>query len=125
MTKDRKTDVNEEVIRNNRKLDRLSVITAYMKEHYREDISLESLAENFGYSPTYLSRMFQKYAKTNYKIYLVNIRLEHAVKELMNTRMPIGEIAYGNGFPNSRAFAKAFRKRYGMLPSEYRKMMIG
>ena len=125
VTKYRKTDVNEEVIRNNRKLDRLSVITAYMKEHYREDISLESLAENFGYSPTYLSRMFQKYAKTNYKIYLDNIRLEHAVKELMNTRMPIGEIAYGNGFPNSRAFAKAFRKRYGMLPSEYRKMMIG
>lgn len=123
VTKYRKTDVNEEVIRNNRKLDRLSVITAYMKEHYREDISLESLAENFGYSPTYLSRMFQKYAKTNYKIYLDNIRLEHAVKELMNTRMPIGEIAYGNGFPNSRAFAKAFRKRYGMLPSEYRKTL--
>lgn len=121
VTKYRKTDVNEEVIRNNRKLDRLSVITAYMKERYKEDISLERLAERFGYSPTYLSRMFQKYARTNYKVYLDSIRLEHAVKELVNTRNPIGEIAFANGFPNSRAFAKAFRKRYGMLPSEYRK----
>ena len=49
--------------------------------------------------------------------------MEHAVKELVNTRLPIGEIAFGNGFPNSRAFAKVFRKRYGMLPSEYRKTL--
>jgi len=121
VTKYRKTDVNVELIRNNRKLDRLSVITAYMKENYKEDISLESLAETFGYSKTYLSKMFQKYAKTNYKVCLDDIRLKHAVEELMNTRAPIGEIALGNGFPNSKAFAKAFRKRYGMLPSEYRR----
>ncbi len=121
VTKYRKTDVNENVIRNNRKLDRLSRITAYMKENYREDISLESLAEIFGYSPTYLSRMFQKYAKTNYKACLDDIRLEHAVKDLADTRLPIGEIVQRNGFANGKAFVKVFRKRYGMLPNEYRK----
>ena len=121
VTKYRKTDVNEKVIRNNRKLDRLSQITAYMKENYQEDISLDSLAEIFGYSPTYLSRMFQKYAKTNYKVCLDDIRLEHAVKDLADTRIPIGEIVQRNGFSNSKAFVKVFRKRYGMLPNEYRK----
>lgn len=123
VTKYRKTEVNEKVIRNNRKLDRLSRITAYMKENYREDISLESLAETFGYSPAYLSRMFRKYAKTNYKACLDDIRLEHAVKDLADTRIPIGEVVVKNGFPNSRAFVKVFRKRYGMLPKEYRRMM--
>ncbi len=121
VTKYREMDVAEELIKNNRKLDRLSVITAFMRENYREDISLESLAQTFGYSPTYLSRIFQKYAKTNYKTCLDNIRLEHAVEELVNTRMPIGEIAFENGFANSKAFSKVFRKRYGMLPSIYRK----
>lgn len=121
VTKYRKTDVNEKVIRNNRKLDRLSQITAYMSENYQEDISLDSLAEIFGYSPTYLSRMFQKYAKTNYKVCLDDIRLEHAVKDLADTRIPIGEIVQRNGFSNSKAFVKVFRKRYGMLPNEYRK----
>lgn len=123
VTKYREIDVNEYVLRNNRKLEGLSRITAYIEENYREDISLESLAEIFGYSPTYLSRMFRKYAKTNYKACLDDIRLEHAVKELADTRLPIGEIVFRNGFPNSRAFVKVFRKRYGMLPKEYRRMM--
>lgn len=123
VTKYRETDVNEKVIQNSRKLDRLSQITAYMEENYREDISLESLAEIFGYSATYLSRMFRKYAKTNYKACLDDIRLEHAVKELADTRLPIGEVVLRNGFPNSRAFVKVFKKRYGMQPKEYRRMM--
>ena len=123
VTKYRETDVNEKVIQNSRKLDRLSQITAYMEENYREDISLESLAEIFGYSATYLSRMFRKYAKTNYKACLDDIRLEHAVKDLADTRRPIGEVVLRNGFPNSRAFVKVFKKRYGMLPKEYRRMM--
>lgn len=123
VTKYRETDVNEEVIQNSRKLDRLSQITDYMKENYREEISLESLAEIFGYSPAYLSRMFRKYAKTNYKACLDDIRLEHAVKDLADTRIPIGEAVLRNGFRNSRAFVKVFKKRYGMLPKEYRRMM--
>lgn len=122
VAKYRETDVNEKVIQTSRKLDRLSRITDYMKENYREDISLESLAERFGYSPAYLSRMFRKYAKTNYKACLDDIRLSHAVKELGDPRIPIGEVVQRNGFPNSRAFVKVFRKRYGMLPKEYRRM---
>jgi len=45
------------------------------------------------------------------------------VRELTNTDHEIGDIAMGHGFPDSRAFAKAFRKRYGCLPSEYRQML--
>ncbi len=123
VTKYRETNVNVELIRKHRKLDRLSLITSYMKENYQKDISLESLAETFGYSPTYLSRMFRKYAKTNYKTCLDDIRLEHAVKDLTESQTPIGEIAYSNGFPNTKAFSKIFKKRYGMLPSTYRRTL--
>lgn len=118
VTKYRKTEVNEDLIRHNKNLNKLSAITSYMKENYKKELSLESLAKTFGYSPTYLSRMFQKYAKTNYKTCLDNIRLEHAAKDLMNTEITIGEIAFNNGFANSKAFAKVFQAKYGMLPSE-------
>lgn len=121
VTKYRETKVSSDMVKKNQKLRKLSLITSYVKEHYTESISLERLAAIFGYSPTYLSRMFQKYAGINYKSYLQSIRLEYAYKELLNSERTISEIALENGFPNSKAMAKAFQKKYGMLPSEYRK----
>ena len=66
----RELDVKDELLKQNRKLNKLTPITNYMKEHYREELSLEALAEVFGYTPEYISRMFQKYAGINYKDYL-------------------------------------------------------
>jgi AraC-like DNA-binding protein len=121
VTKYRETDVDLELVRSTKRLERLSRIMGYLKDNYMKELSLEELSRIFGYSPTYLSRMFQKYANTTYKACLNQIRLEHAAKELMNTATPVGEIAINNGFPNSKAFAKMFRDQYGILPSEYRK----
>ncbi|MDD2978558.1 MAG: AraC family transcriptional regulator [Hespellia sp.] len=121
VSKYRKTQVSPDVVRHNRKLGRLSKITAYLRDNYTKEMSLELLAEIFGYSPAYLSRMFQKYAKINYKTYLQNIRVEYGFRELVNTDNTISDIAANNGFPNSKAFTKAFAKKYGMLPSEYRR----
>ncbi len=41
----------------------------------------------------------------------------------MNTNHMLGDIAINNGFANSKAFAKAFKKKNDILPSEYRKRM--
>ena len=114
-------NVDKERIIQNRQLEKLSKITNYIQENYNKNISLEGVAEVFGFSPTYLSRIFQKYASINYKTYLLNVRVEYGFKELVNTDLSINEIAENNGFPDSRSFAKAFSKRYGVLPSTYRK----
>lgn len=121
VTEYRELDVREELLKQNKKLNRLTTITNYIKEHYKEELSLESLAEIFGYAPAYLSRMFQKYAGINYKDYLQSVRVEYAFQELSHKGHTISEAALNNGFPNSKAFAKAFQKKYGMLPSEYRR----
>ncbi len=117
----RETDVTPDMVKWHKNLNRLSLITDYIKENYASELSLEALAGIFGYSPTYLSRMFQKYAGINYKSYLQNIRVERAFRELANTDHTVSEAAMNNGFPNSKALAKAFQKKYGILPSEYRK----
>jgi AraC-like DNA-binding protein/quercetin dioxygenase-like cupin family protein len=121
VSKYRKTEVATEVVKRNAKLRKLSAITAYMKENYRQELSLEAIANQFGYSPTYLSRMFQKYARINYKTYLDNIRVEYAYRDLMNTDLTITDIAYANGFASTKAFSKIFRDKYKKLPSEFRK----
>lgn len=119
VTEYRETDVTPDMVKWNKNLNRLSLITDYIKENYDADLSLDTLAGVFGYSPTYLSRMFQKYAGINYRSYLQSIRLERALRELSNTDHTISETALNNGFADSRALAKAFRKKYGILPSEY------
>lgn len=108
-------------IRQKQHLDKLSDITSYIKAHYSQDITLEGVADTFGFSPTYLSRMFKRYADVSYKTYLLDLRTEYGLREMMGTGHSLNEVALNNGFPNSRAFAKAFLKRYGCLPSEYRK----
>ena len=121
VTKYRELDVSRDAVKRSKKLTKLSAITNYIKENYTEDLSLETLAEIFGYSPAYLSRMFQKYAGINYKSYLQGIRLEYAYRELLETNHTISDTALNNGFPNSKAFSKAFTEKYGRLPSEFRR----
>lgn len=123
VTKFMQTEENQDTIRQKRHLEKLSGITSYMKKNYSRTITLKSVAEEFGFSPTYLSRMFKKYANVSYKTYLLNLRTEYALREMMGTTHSLNDVALNNGFPNSRAFAKAFSKRYGCLPSIYRERM--
>lgn len=114
--------LDKEVLRQKKHLDKLSKVTQFMRENYSQELRLEQVAFHFGFSPAYLSRMFQRYAQVGYRTYLIELRLQYAVRELVNTDHEIGSIAMAHGFPDGRAFAKAFKKRYGMLPSEYRKI---
>ena len=100
---------------------RMSDIIVYMKANCTCGISLEGLADIFGYSAAYLSKMFRKYAQVNFKTDLNYLRLEHAYGELINTDLSVWEIALRSGFANSKAFTKAFRERYGVPPGRYRR----
>ena len=121
VTRYREISVHPDIMHQHKQLTKLSMITDYMKEHYKEELSLSKLAEIFGYSPSYLSRMFQKYAGINYKDYLQAIRTEHGYRQLIETKMTISDISMENGFPNNKAFSKAFYKKYGIMPAEFRK----
>lgn len=116
----REDEAQEREIRHSRRLDALSKITTYMREHYQEDLKLSEVAATFGYSAEYLSRMFRKYAMVNFKTYLQDIRMAYAYRDLLNTDATISQIALEHGFCTSRSFSKEFQKRYGVLPSKMR-----
>ncbi len=102
-------------------LERLNRILRYIGEHYREQLSLMELAEAEHLSVPYLSSFFEKYMGINYSAYYTNLRLEHALRELIFSDEPVEQIALASGFSDSRTFARAFKKRYNTTPSLYRK----
>ena len=95
-------------------------------DSYLKELPLDEAAKVLSFMDSddaYLSRMFQKYAKINYKTYLQDIRMAYAYRDLLNTDHTISQIALDNGFCSSRGFSGEFQKRYGILPSEMRKQI--
>lgn len=111
------------VIKTQKYLDRLSEITQYLQQHYKEDIRQEDVAEQFSLAPQYLSRFFKKYANISFSEYVSSVRLDHAYKDLMNTDNSILKIAMDNGFANPRSFSDSFRNVYGVTPSKFKRRM--
>ncbi len=102
-------------------LDRLKNIANYIQDNFRNGITLAQLAEHEHLSVSYLSRFFTQYFGMSFSDYYNNIRMDHAVNELMTSDESISSIALNNGFTDPRAFVHQFRQRYGELPSIYRK----
>lgn len=92
----------------------------YIQSHYRENITLEDLAEQTFLSKTHISRSFSKYFDISFTDYLTLLRLEYASKMLQG-KDTVSEIALESGFPNVNAMILAFRRHMGMTPGEYRR----
>lgn len=102
-------------------LECLSKICDYMKNHYKDRLTLNDVAIYFGYSPQYLSKIFKKYTGTTFLAYLNTIRLKHAFKQVVNTDYSILHIAEENGFASVKSFNDIFKQIYGITPSAYRR----
>ena len=86
----------------------------------RSDISLVTVADQFGISIYMVSRLFKNQTGTGFKEYITAKRLELARQLLADTREPVSAIALKVGFENPTYFASLFRARYGVAPSKYR-----
>ncbi len=103
------------------KNDRLSDIFEYVKEHFKEDISLVEIAKIANLTPTSFCRMFKTKTKKHFVEYLNEIRVSNACKYLIETEMGMSEIAYQCGYKTASNFNKLFKKLTGTTPKEYRK----
>lgn len=101
--------------------ERVNKIKAYLNDNYRQQITLNSLAEALFLTPQYLSKYFKRHFNTNFNQYLNQIRIEHALRDLIYTKTSITDIAVKHGFPNISTFNRHFREFYGSSPREYRK----
>lgn len=102
---------------------RIDRINNYIRANYSQPVSLKELSQKLYLSEGYLSRFFKRQYGMSFSDYLSNIRLHHAMEDLLYTDMPVTQIVYGNGFSNATIFSKMFKNMYGDTPSEYRKKM--
>ena len=100
---------------------RIRQIQNYVQANYQSQISLNDLADKLYLSNAYLSKYIKKNLGMTFMEYLNNVRLFHAVDELIYSDKNLTHIAYDNGFPTSASFTKTFRDVYKDSPSEYRK----
>ncbi len=100
---------------------RVSRVRNYIDEHYLEDLCLEDLAGIALLSKYHFLRCFKEvYGISPYQ-YVIRCRLEHG-RQLLSQPRSLSEIAHLTGFTDRRAFNKAFRKVYGLSPSNYRQL---
>ena len=98
----------------------MNMAVSYIGEHYMEEISLEQVASFTGYSRYYFSRAFKNYFGISYSDYLMVKRINEAVKLLVNTDKPIGEVATEAGFGSIATFNRVFRNHKNCTPTRYR-----
>lgn len=104
-------------------LARLSEIISYLEEHYTEKLSLQILADRLHINYYYLSHFFKNTAGISFQDYLNNLRVDKSLPLLAEADNNITDIALDSGFSNIKAYTKAFREKFGMLPSAYRKII--
>lgn len=93
-------------------------ILFYINEHYTEPLTLSSIAAEFGYNPSYLSRYFKSFFHIGINRYITLMRLRKAVL-LMRQKKNIVSAAYESGFHSVRTFYRAFYEEFQCTPKEY------
>lgn len=92
-------------------------------EHYKTDLSLDYCADQLGYHPNYIKRVFRQYTGMNFSDYLMEYRIAKVKHWLVETDMKIAEIAEKIRYNNPQNLIRSFRKIVGMTPGEYREKM--
>ena len=92
----------------------------YIDRNYASRIKVESLAEMIGVDRMYLRNLFTEYMGMSTMEYIMSVRMERAKELLTNTEIGVGDVASAVGYADVLCFSKAFKKRVGASPTEYR-----
>jgi AraC-like DNA-binding protein len=100
-------------------------ILKYMEESlYKSTFSLYDVSLKFNYVETYLYKYFKEKFGLTFSAMLEDMRMKKACTLLSATDLSIEEIAADSGYNSSHAFRRVFKKYKGLLPTEYRELII-
>ena len=93
-------------------------------ERNSKNVKLDQIANELCLSSKYVSRLFNKINKTNFRDYKLKIKIERAKTLLTETKLNINEIAMEVGYQNSESFMRIFKRKTKMTPTQYRRKII-
>lgn len=92
----------------------------YMEHNYQRELSVEELADVCKLNRSYFSKLFRENMGCPPQEFLIRLRLSRAADLMKSSGLSIGDIAVRCGYPNQLHFSRAFKKRYGASPREWR-----
>lgn len=99
---------------------RVTKVQQYINENYQKNINLDTLASLAGMSAVAFSRYFKLRTGKTLSDYIIDVRLGHAARQLVDTAEGIAEICYVCGFNNLSNFNRIFKKKKNCTPKEFR-----
>jgi AraC family transcriptional regulator len=95
-------------------------LTSFIQDHLDQDLSLEMLAQQVGFSPYHFARLFHQTTGETPHQFVLRQRLVEAARLLKETNWPIAQVASAIGIPNQSHFTQAFKQYLGITPRAYR-----
>jgi AraC family transcriptional regulator len=92
----------------------------YIVAYIDQDLSLDMLASQLGFSPYHFARLFRATTGESPHQFVVNKRIEVAQQLLKTSDLPLAQISLAVGFPNQSHFSRVFKQRRGISPAQYR-----
>ena len=99
---------------------RINKVVAYINNHLDETLDLKTLANEAALSDFHFHRIFKALKGEAIGGYITRLRLEATGRLLRYTALTIEEIAFNIGYETPASLSKAFKKQYGISPTEYR-----
>lgn len=93
-------------------------ILLYIQNNYTSSITLDHIAQNFGYSRSRFSHIFNEYFGCNLTDYINGLRCQHASELLSERGYSVADAALSSGFESLRTFHRVYKKQYGHTPGQ-------
>jgi|GEM_PF-403581 len=97
-----------------------NAILQHVTTHFREEMSLQALSEQFFMNPSYISQLFKKEVGETFTAYVARLRIAHACELLEQDGLSVQEVAERIGYLDYFYFARLFKKTTGKTPTQYR-----
>ncbi len=101
--------------------DRINQIYKYSLSNFQQKITIEEVAEIANISPNSFCRYFKSRSRKTYSQFLLELRIGHACKLLIDGKLSVAQICYESGFNNFANFNKYFKMHTGKSPLQYQK----
>ena len=101
---------------------RIEAVKRYIRDHIDESLERDVLAGVAGFSVSHLQRVFAVCTGESIAAHVRRVRMERAGRKLRMGAVDITEVALAAGYDSHAAFGKAFKRRFGLSPSEFRRL---
>lgn len=95
-------------------------LAAWIAGHLDEDLSVETLAERAHFCPRHFARRFKAVFATTPAAFVEGLRLDEARRRLSQPNSSVAAVSSSVGFASADAFRRAFHRRFGVSPADYR-----